>query len=489
MRLTKTGLATMAALWAFSVPAFAADLETQIRAVLNKPAIEGTRWGLRVEDKEGHVIASIAPDERFQPASNTKVFVTTAVFDAMARAPFPNAGNGVRIESNHGRQNIVLIGRGDAMMKDTPDCEKDCLAALADAVVANLRIKGGVKRVGDVIGDDSFMPFERWIISDRIRPGTRTQISALTINDNELTVLANPGDAVGAPGRAALEIAAPEMEIVNQITTGAPDSRAEVMVEMIPGTRQIRLFGSLPLGGKEQRLDFDIDDPADYAAIRLAQLLRERGVKVTGHPRARHAPMGPVDMIPAPVAPAIQAKDLSTLNPPDLIEDLTVTSKVSQNLHAHLFLKKLALTQGFSPTTPAGRIVLNQTIARAGLPASAYDFYDGSGLSPDNRITPRAMVHYLHWVEAQPWAADWRKTLPIGGVDGTLGRRMKNPVLQGKVFAKTGTLLAANALAGYLVAASGRELTFAIYANDRPSGAPSALPTMDEALALIAAAN
>lgn len=473
-------------LLAFSSPAFAsaADLESQIRAVLAKPAIEGTRWGLRVEDKEGHVIASIAPDERFQPASNTKVFVTTAVFDAMSRGPFPNMGNGVRIEQDHGRAHVLLIGRGDAMMKDRADCEKDCLAALADAVVAS-----GVKRVGDVIGDDTFMPFERWIISDRIRPGTRTQISALTINDNELTILARPGDAVGASGQAALEIAAPEMEIVNQITTGPADSRAEVMVEMVPGTRAIRLFGSLPVGGKEQRLDFDIDDPADYAAIRLAQLLRERGVKVTGHPRARHAPMAPADMIPVPVAAAAAAPDLATLTPPDPIEDLTITSKVSQNLHAHLFLKKLALTQGLSPTTPAGRMVLNQTIARAGLPASSYDFYDGSGLSPDNRITPRAMVRYLHWVDAQPWAAQWRKTLPVGGVDGTIGRRMKNPVLQGKVFAKTGTLLAANALAGYLVAASGRELVFAIYANDRPSGAPSVLPAMDEALALIAAAN
>lgn len=472
-----------------AAPARAADLEAQIRAVLAKPAIEGTRWGLRVEDKEGHVIASIAPDERFQPASNTKIFVTTAVFDAMARGPFPHAGNGVRMEEDHGRKNIVLVGRGDAMMKDRDDCVKDCLAALADAVVANLGMRGGVKRVGDVIGDDTFMPFERWIISDRIRPGTRTQISALTINDNELTVLTNPGATLGAAGKAALEIAAPDMEIVNQITTGAPDSRPEVMVEMVPGTRRIRLFGSLPLGGKEQRLDFDIDDPADYAAIRLAQLLRERGVKVTGKPRARHAPMGPADMIPAPVVPIAQANDLSTLSPPDLIEDLTITSKVSQNLHAHLFLKKLALTQGLSPATPAGRIVLNQVIARAGLPPSAYDFYDGSGLSPDNRITPRAMVSYLHWVDTQAWVADWRKTLPIGGVDGTLARRMKNPLLQGKVFAKTGTLLAANALAGYLTAASGRELVFAIYANDRPSGAPSVLPAMDEALALIAAAN
>ena len=61
-----------------------ADLEAQVRAALNRPELQGTRWGLRVEDKAGNVLLSIAPDDRFQPASNTKVFVTSAVLDALS---------------------------------------------------------------------------------------------------------------------------------------------------------------------------------------------------------------------------------------------------------------------------------------------------------------------------------------------------------------------------------------------------------------------
>jgi D-alanyl-D-alanine carboxypeptidase/D-alanyl-D-alanine-endopeptidase (penicillin-binding protein 4) len=53
-------------------------------------------------------------------------------------------------------------------------------------------------------------------------------------------------------------------------------------------------------------------------------------------------------------------------------------------------------------------------------------------------------------------------------VDGTLRRRFRNTALEGRLFAKTGSLNASSALAGYLTAASGRTLTFAFFANDVP---------------------
>jgi serine-type D-Ala-D-Ala carboxypeptidase/endopeptidase (penicillin-binding protein 4) len=463
-----------------------AGQEGQIRALLDRPEIAGTRWGLLVEDKAGTVIASIAPDERFQPASNTKVFVTTAVFDAMARGPFPNPGTQVRLEPGaRGVRNVVLVGQGDAMLSDRSDCTRDCLAQLADAVAAS-----GVRRVGDVIGDDSAMPFERWVISGRIRPGTRTVISALTLNDNEFAVTVRPGAAENAPAGADMPDLAPEVALVNEITTAPAGTRAEVHAEMVPGERKVRLFGTLPVGGRAQTLHFDVDDPADVAAIRFARLLRARGIAITGTVGPRHGPATAADLLATAPAPApAQIPALATLTPPDVVEDLTLTAKQSQNLHAHLFLKKLALAQGLAPTTPAGLGVLNADLARVGLPRWSYDFYDGSGLSPDNRITPRAMVRYLHWVDDQPWAAQWRATLPIAGVDGTLASRFKGTPLAGNLRAKTGTLLAANALAGYVTAASGKELVFAFYANDRPGSAPSVLPAMDAAMALIAATN
>jgi D-alanyl-D-alanine carboxypeptidase/D-alanyl-D-alanine-endopeptidase (penicillin-binding protein 4) len=459
-------------------------LEQQVRARLDTPALQGTRWGLEVEDMAGHVILAINPHDRFQPASNTKVFVTTAVFDAMARGPFPNPGTQVRLEPGaHGLQNVVLVGKGDAMLSDRADCARDCLAALADAVAAS-----GVRRVGDVIGDDGFMPFERWVMSGRLRPGTRTIVSALTLDDNEFSIAVHPGASLNAPAAADMPDLAPEAAMVNEILTAPAGTRAEVHAEMVPGERRLRLFGTLPLGGRAEVLHFDVDDPADFAAIHFARLLRARGIAVTGAVRPRHTPTATADLL-ASASGAPDQPALATLTPPDVAEDLTLTAKQSQNLHAHLLLKKLAFSQGLAPSTPAGLAVLERVLTQAGLPRTSWDLYDGSGLSPDNRVTPQAMVQYLHWVDAQPWAAQWRATLPVAGVDGTLAGRFKGTPLMGNLRAKTGTLLAANALAGFMTAASGKQLVFAIYANDRPGAAPSALPAMDAALAMIAAGN
>ena len=76
----------------------------------------------------------------------------------------------------------------------------------------------------------------------------------------------------------------------------------------------------------------------------------------------------------------------------------------------------------------------------------------------------------------------------VAGVDGTLARRFRDTPLQGRLFAKTGTLNATNALSGYFIAASGRTLIFSFYANDVP-GDRSATSVMDATLALIAAEN
>jgi D-alanyl-D-alanine carboxypeptidase/D-alanyl-D-alanine-endopeptidase (penicillin-binding protein 4) len=73
-------------------------------------------------------------------------------------------------------------------------------------------------------------------------------------------------------------------------------------------------------------------------------------------------------------------------------------------------------------------------------------------------------------------------------VDGTLARRFKGGALEGKLFAKTGSLNATNALSGYLVARSGRTLTFSAFANDVPENV-AATRAIDAALELIAAEN
>jgi D-alanyl-D-alanine carboxypeptidase/D-alanyl-D-alanine-endopeptidase (penicillin-binding protein 4) len=119
----------------------------------------------------------------------------------------------------------------------------------------------------------------------------------------------------------------------------------------------------------------------------------------------------------------------------------------------------------------------------------SWDLHDGSGLSVYNRVTPRMMVRFLLWTAAQPWGEAFRETLPIGGIDGTLLRRFRGTALEGRIFAKTGTLEDTNALAGFMLTGSGEMLVFSAYANDRPSVAPSASAALDQALLAIATAR
>ena len=92
------------------------------------------------------------------------------------------------------------------------------------------------------------------------------------------------------------------------------------------------------------------------------------------------------------------------------------------------------------------------------------------------------------WRRRRSTSRTGRATLPIAATDGTLMRRFVGTPLAGRLSAKTGTLNAANALSGYLTAASGQTLIFSAYANDM-AGDASATAAIDAALVAVAAAN
>ena len=116
-------------------------------------------------------------------------------------------------------------------------------------------------------------------------------------------------------------------------------------------------------------------------------------------------------------------------------------------------------------------------------------FYDGSGMSPDDRIAPRAYTQLLAYASRQTWGAAWRDTFPVAGVDGTLSDRFTNSPLKGHLWAKTGTLNEVNALSGYLTAASGKTLAFSILVNGHRPGSNAELQAIDRIAEAIAASE
>jgi D-alanyl-D-alanine carboxypeptidase/D-alanyl-D-alanine-endopeptidase (penicillin-binding protein 4) len=450
------------------------SLQQRVEARLRE-AGPGTRFGLVVATDDGREIVAIAPDARFIPASNTKMFTTAAAFATLSGLDRPDTAGGasVRLETASGRApDVVLEGHGDARLSSAAGCAVNCLATLADAVAARTRL------VRDVIGDDSFFPDQRWspgMSWNNIGTRSGTAASALSLDDNELHLRVSPT----APGRPPALDMLPYYVIDNRAVTSAAGA-TDLAFDRLPGSNVLRLTGTIAIGAEPELLRLGIDDPAHFAAWRFRALLEARGVRVTGAVAARHRP-------PGQAAAAARPEPLARLAAPPLAEDLVTINKASQNLHAELMLRRLGRQAG-TGSMADGLAVVRAMLERAGLRRADYDFSDGSGMSTYNRLTPRGVVRFLRWAGAQPWGAAWRATLAVGGVDGTLARRFRGTALESRLFAKTGGLNATTALSGYLTARSGRTLHFSFYANDIPDGA-AATPAMDAALLLIAEQN
>lgn len=444
----------------------------------------GSRFGMLVTTLDGEVLVSIAPDQRFIPASNTKMFTTAIAYAELPLLQRTAKGTGVRLEQTGAATDVVLHGRGDALLSSAEDCTADCLQTLADAVAAKTR------HVRNIVGDDSWFPDERWspgMSWNNIQSRYGTGVSALTLDDNELVIRLTPG-AVGAaptieaPGYFAIE---------NRIATVAGKADAIEAFRM-PNSRVLRLTGTVGADVAPMTLRYGIDDPAHYAAWRLGELLRARGVHVDGNVEVRHRPLttadDPENRKGAAATLPVEPPMLAELPAPSLAENMVRINKESQNLHTELMLRRVARHAG-SGSIADGQAVMHSVMTAAGLPATGYHFADGSGMSSYNRISPRAAVGLLGWIARQPWSMDWRATLPIAGRDGTLQNRFKGTILEGRLFAKTGSLNASRALSGYLTTRSGKTLIFSALANDMPEDTDAqATAAVDRALVAIAEA-
>ena len=162
-----------------------------------------------------------------------------------------------------------------------------------------------------------------------------------------------------------------------------------------------------------------------------------------------------------------------------IVQDLRVINKVSQNLHAELMLRLLGKEKGNSGSIQGGLEVLRSFLVSAGIKADQFVFYDGSGLSREDLVTPQAIVELLRYSSQQPWGKSYQDTLPVAGIDGSLAERFRNTPAARVVRAKTGSLTHVYALSGYAITESGDHIAFAIMTNNNEEQTRKALDRID----------
>ena len=503
-------------------------LSREIAALLDDPAVARAHWGIAVRALDGRSIYSLNEGQLFQPASNAKLFTTAAAVHLLgADRRFTTVLEGQPGSRGDAelKGDLVLHGGGDGNLsgrtvpyveaadrRKRPQVEADPLRYLqemADAVVA-----AGVKRVlGDVVGDDTLFPWEPypadWAIDDAVW-GYGAPVSALSVNDNQIRVTVNAGEKAGQAATVALDPAVPYYTMNPSVLTIAAKSPDGVAIDRELGSRVLKVSGKIAAQAGPDVEEVAIQDPAEYAAIALKEMLEARGVKVDGRARAQHREPSDPQSFSKQVAETLPDMPKEALGPisklitgksvcldacplriehtsPTVIEDIVVTNKTSQNLHAELLLHQLGKAYGSDGSTAQGVRMVRQFLLNAGIDKDDFAFFDGSGLSGHDLVTPRATVKLLQYAAGQPWFEEWKKSLPVGGVDGSLEGRFTKAPLQGKVFAKTGTLGEARALSGYVECASGRTVIFSILVGNHPPQSHADRDVMDKMVEAIAA--
>lgn len=511
-------------------------LKTEIATLLADPAVARAHWGIAVTAMDGTPIYGVNEGKFFQPASNAKLFTTAAALALLgAETTFETkiVARGIWRGTERLTGDLVLVGGGDANLSGravpyVPPAMRPNPAPPAPAALRYLEemadqvAKTGLKVVnGDVVGDDTLFPWEPyaedWAIDDAVW-GYGAPVSALTINDNQIKVTVTAGDAAGRPATVTIDPAVPYYTIdASGLMTGAAKSGSHVQVERALGSMVLRVYGTIAVDAPPDQEQVAIHDPAEYAAMALKEMLEARGIVVTGKARAQHRISSDargfmqVSLEPLPgidwsktyaVGNGLMGcvNDCAALgaayrNPlakhvsPTLREDVIVTNKVSQNLHAEMLLHNLGAAVLKDGSTAGGARVVRAFLERAGIDKDDFFFFDGSGLSGHNLVTPRATVRLLQYASTQPWFADWKASLPVGGEDGTLAWRFAKAPVKGSVVAKSGTLGEVRTLSGYLDCASGRTVIFSVMVGNHAPYSQADAAVMDRIVSAIAAAN
>ncbi len=266
----------------------------------------------------------------------------------------------------------------------------------------------------------------------------------------------------GAPG-----------ETIQVTLTGNPPIQIETNAKIVTVQDQFQRHCNLDLDSRENnhyelngcfgqrkqplRLKIAIQNPSRYAQDLVSRWAKELGIKFSGRVRLGTPPGG-------------EEKTLKIHQSPSLTALLDRMLKRSDNMIADNLLKAMGQHHFNQPGTYLnGLIALREVIKeKTGIDLGRAILEDGSGLSRNNRISPRLLGRVLTYIGQHEKQLHLVALLPVSGESGTLryrGKLARTP-LKGHFQAKTGTLYGAKNLAGIFTTASGQKLVVVQFINN-----------------------
>jgi PBP4 family serine-type D-alanyl-D-alanine carboxypeptidase len=469
-----------------------APLEQRIKAIMDRPEFAHSRFGIKfISADTGNVVYELNSQQLFVPGSTTKLLTEGTALELLGadyRFHTRIYRTGPIQKNGTLKGDLVLVASGDLNLSnrirpdDTLAFEDedhsyggpDSAGLPGDPLLvmnefARQIAAKGIKRIkGRVLVDATLFP------EGSRELGTGVVESPIVVNDNVVDVIVSPGPSENSKVQLKIAPQTAYITILNQATTGKAGSQTSLKYEsekLNPdGSRSVTLTGSLALDGKPTMASYAVPEPSQFAATVLVEALKAQGVQST-----LPSPADQIDF-KALASNYTPEKVVAEHASPPLQEEVKVTLKVSQNLHASSMPSILGalVAHKSNQVEQAGFDTENEFLTKAGLDLRGAAQSDGAG--GDAYFTPDFMVHYLLHMSKQKDYDIFYRALPVLGKDGTLVKIQVNSAAAGHVHAKTGTygtydalnkrlMVTGKGLAGYMDTARGQHLILALYVN------------------------
>lgn len=425
---------------------------------LHRLESKGATLAARVVDvNSGEVLYEENPDTAVIPASNGKLAISATALDIFGAGHTFKTYLVYDVPTGH----LWVIGTGDPGVGDPKiaEAQKRTPTSVFDDWTAALKRRGLTNIKGNLYYWDG--AFDRELVhpnwkKDFLVDWYAAPVSGLNFNDNCIDVTATATEP-GSPAKLTVVPPNTVATIKNETITdgeGAPEvTRAadEPIFTLKGGIKDKAKFESKP-----------ITDPGEFFANALRTHLKDQGINIAGETlRAETLPFGPT----GPMYERIVATHETSI-----VDILKRINKNSQNMFAEAMSKAMGREMMFRQNQSVpGSWALGEEAAKKflwgnGINAGSFVAVDGSGLARENRVTARLITDLMVLMNRHRHAKVWKDSLAVGGVDGTIGKRLKD--IPGVVMAKTGYIGGVRSLSGYVKNKNGKLYAFCFIYNN-----------------------
>lgn len=422
---------------ASAFPSSAQDISAKLReqwqTFQSDSSLRAATTAIYIEDlSTGQPVFASNENQGMAPASTQKLFTSIAALHYLG--PHFRYNTQALLRTAGTRSQLVIRPSWDPSLGTERFTNGAHMQVINDIVQALVKLK--IKTLDGITVESSaidMMP-GGWTWADI---GQYYGAAAWPLNwhENQYDMVLNAPAGVGKPVVIAeTQPALHHLPVENDLLTGPKGSGDQSYIYYQPGTEGVSIQGTIPESSKNYRVSGSIPNPHREFQETLKDALQKAGVKVLA--------------LDAPARPGTdreiagwRSNELSELNQPFL--------KRSINLYGEALLRTIGAASG-NTTRQSAIDQLKRFYDSIGIDPVYLGIRDGSGLSPENRVTAKAEVQALKYARTQSWYNDFYISLPEYN-----GMHMKS-----------GTISQAKGFAGYHRAANGKEYVFSILVNN-----------------------